>query len=113
MSILFSKHHSKGYFGRAYPKRGFASLFIKTMIEMALYYSNQPYNAFAEYFIHTYFHEFFHIFFTNNLGKWGYSCKTKIDPISDKFTDYFWYEDTDFKNFLIDIIKPEIVKMNP
>jgi len=112
MSILISTHHSEGYFGRAYPEKGFASLFIKTMIEIALQHSNQPYKAFAEQFIHTYFHEFLHIFFTNNMGKWGYSCKTKIDPISDILTDYFWYEDTDFKDFLIDAIRDQLILMN-
>ena len=99
--IFFSlKHRTSRILGRAYWKSQTASIFIANLLD----YKTDPwtgkvrFRSFIRVFWETYFHEYLHLFLKIHEGKYYNSCKTIIDPLSQRLT-WFMMEDENFNRF--------------
>jgi len=81
MCLFWSLKGKGKFWGRAYPKRDTASIFLHL-----IYRDAESYGDFMSNLLWTMYHEYLHLFFTNELGQWGCSCKTKIDPVAERLT---------------------------
>lgn len=98
MVSLWSLHKSHKYSGRAYFKKGWASLFLPNLIHSALDVHEQcNLKWFIITFLVTYYHEELHLIFYRQR-KWHNAEVTVITPLSEKLAvatiaDREWLEE--------------------